>query len=113
MLGSAGSTDLGYILENVVYFELLRRGNIVHIGKQGDREVDFIAQNPETNATTYYQVSYTVTHKDTLQRELEPLQMLNDNYEKIILTTDIHETNYQGIKQINVINWLLGYGRGL
>jgi predicted AAA+ superfamily ATPase len=100
--------DLGYILENVVYFELLRRGNIVHIGKHWDEEVDFVARNPETNEIVYYQVSYTVAHSDTLQRELRPFKAIHDNYEKILLTTDIHESNYEGVKQINVINWLLG-----
>jgi predicted AAA+ superfamily ATPase len=55
----------------------------------------------------YYQVSYTVTNEATLQRELAPFQAINDNYEKILLTTDIHEANYEGVKQLNIINWLL------
>jgi predicted AAA+ superfamily ATPase len=56
----------------------------------------------------YYQVAWTVAHKDTLQRELAPFLAMNDNYEKILLTTDVYETDYEGIKQVNVINWLMG-----
>jgi predicted AAA+ superfamily ATPase len=107
LLGNSKSPDLGYLLENVVYFELLRRGNVVHIGKHGEEEIDFIAKNPETNEIIYYQVSDTITHPETLQRELKPFTSIHDNYEKILLTTDIHEGNYDGIKQVNVINWLL------
>jgi predicted AAA+ superfamily ATPase len=69
--------------------------------------VDFVARNPETNAIVYYQVAWTVAHNDTLQRELTPFQALNDNYEKMLLTTDIYETDYKGIKQVNVVNWLI------
>ena len=69
--------------------------------------MDFVARNPETDEIVYYQVSYSVVHEDTLRRELEPFRTMHDHHEKILLTTDIHEAHYDGIKQRNVINWLL------
>lgn len=98
--------DEGHLLENVVYLELLRRGYRVNIGKSGDFEVDFVAENP--NDIKYYQVSKTLSTEDVLNRELRSLNSIDDNYEKIILTMDRSiNKDYNGIKVINLIDWLL------
>ena len=99
--------DLGHLLENVVYLELLRRKNRVNIGKMAEKEVDFVAAG--INEIEYYQVSASVLDEKTLERELVPLQEIKDNYPKTLLTLDDigNGANYEGIKQINVIDWLL------
>ncbi|MCI7789186.1 MAG: DUF4143 domain-containing protein, partial [Lachnospiraceae bacterium] len=99
-------TDIGHILENIVYLELLRRGYEVYIGKTGDAEVDFIAINSE--GQEYYQVAQTVMDESTLKRELSPLDSIKDHNPKYLLTMDYMPlTSYNGIKQINVLEWLL------
>lgn len=98
--------DAGHILENIVYLELIRRGYKVYIGKTGEKEIDFVAENKE--GFTYFQVAYTTREKTTLERELAPLQDINDHYPKYILTMDIDPiADYDGIKKINVLDWLL------
>lgn len=98
--------DVGHILENIVYLELLRRGYKVYIGKTGEKEVDFVAVNKE--GTIYYQVAYTTRDEKTLERELSALKSINDHYPKYILTMDIDpEVDYDGIRKMNVIDWLL------
>ena len=105
LLGSK-TGDEGRILENVVYLELLRRGYEVYIGKNDDNEVDFVAINEK--GEEYYQVSYTVKDKKTLERELRPLDNIKDHNPKFLLTTDYTPyTSHNGIKQINVFDWLL------
>ena len=102
--------DFGHILENVVYLELKRRGYDVYIGKMGEYEIDFVAIN--NKGKLYVQVAETLKSSDnkTLLRELRPLQKINDNYEKIILTLDkIPSANEEGIKIYNVLEWLLNY----
>ena len=98
--------DLGFSLENIVFFELLRRGYKVNVGKNGDTEVDFVAQ--KQGVLHYYQVTADMTNEDTFDREIRPLQSIKDNYEKIILTMD-HMTlgDYEGIKVIHLLDWLL------
>ena len=111
MLGQESSRDMGHILENVVYLELLRRGYDVYIGKYDELEVDFVAKKPEN--TIYYQVALTTRENDdgtnkTLERELTPLKKINDNYPKYILTLDEDlDVDFDGIKKINVLDWLL------
>ena len=98
--------DEGHLLENIVYLELLRRGYRVNIGKSNDYEVDFIAENP--NDIKYYQVTKSLSSEDVKNRELRSLESINDNYEKIILTMDKSINNdYNGIKVINIIDWLI------
>ncbi len=105
LLGSKQADD-GHILENVVYLELLRRGYEVYIGKNEDSEVDFVAVSER--GVEYYQVSYTVKEQKTLERELKPLNTISDHNPKFLLTTDFTPyTSHNGIKQINVFNWLL------
>lgn len=104
---SSSSRDLGHLIENVVYLELLRRNNRVNIGKLSENEVDFVVAN--MNGLEYYQVAASVLDENTLKRELTPLLEIKDNYPKILLTLDEigNNTNYEGIKQINLIDWLL------
>ncbi len=100
------ANDVGHILENMVYLELIRRGYKVFVGKVDDVEIDFVAQNYEGNL--YVQVSATVRDKSTLERELKPLQIVKDNYPKLLLTLDDDPAvDFNGIKQINVLEWLL------
>lgn len=107
LLLASTASDLGHLIENVVYLELLRRGNKVSIGKLAEKEVDFVASN--TEGITYYQVSATVLGETTLTRELEPLQKIPDHHPKMLLTLDEigAGNNYDGIKQVNLLDWLL------
>lgn len=98
--------DIGFSIENIVFFELLRRGNKVNIGKYGSTEVDFVAQ--KQGIVTYYQVTADMTAEETFEREMRPLRSIQDNYEKIVLTLDSFSPgNYEGIKVMNVMKWLL------
>lgn len=101
--------DLGFSIENIVYFELLRRGYKVNIGKYANSEVDFVTQ--KNGVLTYYQVTADMTNQSTFEREMTPLKNIRDNYEKIVLTLDKFSVgNYEGIKVINLIDWLLEKG---
>ena len=96
----------GHILENIVFLELLRRDYLVYIGKVGETEVDFVAEKP--NDKVYIQVTESMQSPETRERELRPLRMIGDNYEKIILSMDRSFINsYEGIKSLNLIDWLL------
>lgn len=98
--------DIGHILENVIYLELLRRGYRVYVGKVGTVEVDFVAVNE--NGTEYYQVAYSVMDENTLNRELASLDSIRDHNPKYLLTMDfVPPVSYNGIKQINALDWLL------
>lgn len=98
--------DLGFSVENIVFFELIRRGNRVAVGKYGSAEVDFVARRQDV--ITYYQVTADMTAKETFEREMRPLRSIHDNYEKIVLTLDRFSAgNYDGIKVVNVVDWLL------
>lgn len=106
LLGKKADSDMGHILENIVYLELLRRGYKVYIGKVDDLEVDFVAENRD--GLRYYQVALTVRDEKVLERELRSLQKTGDHYPKTLLTLDMDlETDYDGIKKINVVDWLL------
>lgn len=98
--------DSGHALENIVYFELLRRGYDVSIGKVDQSEVDFIATKADDKL--YVQVTESMTGEDVRKRELAPLQKINDNYEKIVLSMNPGmDSSYEGIKSINLIDWLI------
>jgi len=116
MLLSNKETDLGHVLENVVYLELLRRNpksitvgkdEKITIGKLDTKEVDFVVQNK--NETFYYQVATNLTDPNTLKRELDPLNAIKDHYQKFIITLDDYTAGsiYNGIKIINIIDFLL------
>ena len=105
MLGNSGR-DVGHILENVIYLELIRRGYEVYIGKIEDVEVDFVAR--DENGIKYIQVAATVRDEKTLARELRPLQKIHDHYPKCILTLDMDPiADYEGIRKINALEFLL------
>lgn len=107
MLLGSRSFDAGRILENIVFLELLRRQKKVYIGKMDNLEVDFVAI--DENDITYYQVAATVRDEKTLKRELASLQQIKDQYPKYILTLDEDPTaDYDGIKRINALKWLMG-----
>lgn len=106
MLLGKRSVDVGHILENVVYLELIRRGYNVYVGQVEDAEVDFVAMNED--GMTYFQVSASVRDEKTLERELSSLRKISDNYPKILLTLDDDPAaDYNGIKRINALDWLL------
>ena len=98
--------DIGYLIENTVYFELLRRGYKVNIGKIGNSEVDFVAQ--KNGVIEYYQVTATMIDENTFDREMKPLKAIKDNYKKTVLTLDRFSLgNYNGIEIKNIIDWLI------
>lgn len=99
--------DSGHAIENVVYFELLRRGYDVAIGKVGNAEVDFIATKADDKL--YVQVTESMVSEEVRNRELAPLQKIDDNYEKIVLSLDTGiDGSYEGIKSLNLVEWLIG-----
>ena len=97
----------GFSYENLVYFELLRRGYDVSIGKIGTLEVDFRAV--KNNEITYFQVTESLINDSTRNREIHPFQCIDDHYDKIILSLDKGYSNINGIKVINLIDWFLLY----
>lgn len=99
------NTDIGHILENIVYLELIRRGFTVSIGKVGDLEIDFMAESGEDKV--YYQVAASVLDPGTFAREITPLRKIPDHYPKFILSMDEIPMGEDGIKQLNVIDFLL------
>ena len=107
LLGKKADSDMGHILENIVYLELLRRGYKVYVGKVDDLEIDFVAQNRE--GLKYYQVALSVRDEIVLERELKSLRKTGDFYPKYLLVYDMDlAADYDGIKKINIIEWLLG-----
>lgn len=106
-LVKTSDSDIGRILENVVYLELLRRGYDVYVGDIENGEIDFVAIKPDD--TQYFQVSATTLEESTLKRELAPFAAVRDNYPKILLTLDtiFGTADYDGVKKRNVIDWLL------
>ena len=108
LLGNRGG-DVGHILENIVYFELLRRGYEVAIGKVGEKEIDFIAT--KMNEKKYIQVTDNMNAPETRARELAPLQAVQDNYEKIVIAMDCDLiSDVDGIKIVKALDFLLNEG---
>lgn len=106
MLLGYRDADRGHIIENIVFLELIRRDYHVYIGKVGETEVDFVAEKP--NDKLYIQVTESMQSYETRERELRPLRMIPDNYEKIVLSMDRNYINsYDGIKSLYLIDWLL------
>lgn len=106
MLLGGKNIDIGHTLENVIYLELIRRGYNVYIGQNEIQEIDFVAQKGDN--TEYYQVCASVRNKDTLEREVNSLNNVDDHYPKYILTLDDDiDGNYNGIKKINALHWLI------
>ena len=107
LLTAESTSDMGHLLENIVYMELKRRYMRVSIGKIAEFETDFVVENADESA--YYQVSASVLDEGTKERELRPLQKIKDNHPKVLLTLDVigKNANYDGIRQYNLIDWLL------
>jgi predicted AAA+ superfamily ATPase len=105
LLGREQLADLGHILENVVYLELLRRGNSVWIGKNAEHEIDFVTKDP-TGYLHYYQVCLTMRDEATRERELSAFMKLKNHHPKIVITLDPEEPTYNGIVQRNATKWL-------
>jgi predicted AAA+ superfamily ATPase len=97
--------DIGRVLENIVYLELVRRGYTVKIGKVGEKEVDFVATIGDKRE--YYQVAASVLDPITYEREFSPLQLIKDHYPKYVLTMDELPGGHNGIQQKNIVDWLL------
>ena len=106
MLLGYRDADRGHILENLIYLELIRRDYKVSIGKVGETEVDFVAEKPDEKI--YIQVAETMEGEEVRARELRPLRLISDNYEKIVLSMDkSYIQSYDGIKSLNIIDFLL------
>lgn len=106
-LGEKYNKDLGHNLENIVFLELIRRGNEVYIGKADDTEIDFVVKTPQGDRE-YYQVAWSTKDQNTFEREMRPFELIKDYNKRILLTTDVEpETSYKGIQKINIIDWLL------
>ena len=105
LLGNTLGKDLGHILENIIFLELKRRGYKIYVGKDNDNEVDFVCETEDD--VIYIQVSLSVREENTLKRELKPLESIQDNYKKYIITLDYDTNNYNGIKQISAMDFLL------
>lgn len=106
LVGKERMTDRGHILENIVYLELLRRGNKIWTGTSRNNEVDFVCRTP-TGDIEYYQVAWQISNEKTMEREFGALEKIKDNYPKFLLTTDSFTQNRSGIKNLNVFQWLL------
>jgi predicted AAA+ superfamily ATPase len=106
LLGREQLSDLGHILENIVYFELLRRDNSVWIGKNAEHEIDFVAKD-NNGYQHYYQVCLTMRDEAVRKRELLAFDKLKNHHPKTVISLDPEEPTYNGIVQRNAINWLL------
>ena len=106
LLGKNLSTDRGHLLENIVYLELIRRNNQVWTGKIDTLEVDFVVRTADGH-TQYIQVTQSLQNPETLNRELKPFDKIADHYEKIIISMDYETGSYNGVKHLNLIDWLL------
>ena len=106
LLGRNNNRDLGHILENIIFLELKRKGYRIYIGKNDDTEVDFVVETGDEYI--YIQVALSVREEQTLQRELKSLETIPNHYKKYIITLDYDTNNYNGIKQISAIDFLLG-----
>jgi uncharacterized protein len=107
LVGKDRTTNRGHILENIVYLELVRRGNKIWTGTSRNSEVDFVCRT-KTGEIAYYQLAWQMTNEKTLDREFVALEKIKDNYPKILLTTDGFTQHRSGVKHLNVFHWLLG-----
>lgn len=105
-IGKERKTERGHILENIVYLELLRRGNKIWTGTSRNSEVDFVCKT-KTGDIEYYQVAWQMTNEKTVEREFGALEKIKDNYPKFLLTSDSFTQDRGGIRHLNVFNWLL------
>ena len=106
LLGNKEGMDLGHILENIIFLELKRRGHKIYVGKTENSEIDFVIE--DNREIKYIQVALTVRDKNTLNRELAPLNSIEDHHPKYLITLDFDTNNHSGIKQINAFDYLMG-----
>lgn len=106
LAGKERTTDRGHILENIVFLELMRRGNKIWSGTTRNNEVDFVCKTP-SGEVEYYQVAWQLANEKTIEREFGALENINDHYPKYLLTTDSFTQNRSGVIHLNVFNWLL------
>lgn len=106
LVGKQRTTDRGHMLENIVFLELIRRGNKVWIGTSRNNEIDFVCKT-NTGDIAYYQVAWQLTQESTIAREFGALEKIKDNYPKFLLTTDGFTQSRNGIQHLNVFHWLL------
>ena len=106
LIGRDRTANRGHILENIVYLELLRRGYKIWTGTLRNAEIDFTVKN-RNGDIEYYQVSWTISNAETERREFTPLEMVNDNYPKFLLSTESFPQSRAGIIHKNVFEWLL------
>ncbi|HHX18022.1 MAG TPA: ATP-binding protein [Clostridium sp.] len=106
LLGNKEGMDLGHILENIIFLELKRRGHKIYVGKTENSEIDFVIE--DNREIKYIQVALTVRDKNTLNRELAPLNSIEDHHPKYLITLDFDTNNHSGIKQINALDYLMG-----
>lgn len=106
LLGKNRNRDLGHILENIIFLELKRKGYRIYIGKNDVNEIDFVVETEDDYI--YIQVALSVRDEETLKRELRPLETISDHYKKYLITLDYDTNNFNGIKQISAIDFLLG-----
>lgn len=111
LVGKDRTTDRGHILENIVYLELLRRGNKIWTGTSRNSEVDFVCKT-KTGDIEYYQVAWQMTNEKTIEREFGALEKIKDNYPKFLLTTESFTQGRKGVRHLNVYNWLLNTNKG-
>lgn len=97
--------DITRVIENIVYMELLRRDYEITIGKIDGLEVDFVCK--KSGKIIYVQVSYILANEETIEREFEPLRLINDNYPKYVITIDYAEMSHDGINHLNLVDFLL------
>lgn len=107
LMGKERKTDRGHILENIVYLELLRRGNKIWTGTARNAEVDFVCKTP-IGEIEYFQVAWQMTNGNTIEREFGSFEKIKDNYPKYLLTTDSFTQNRSGVRHLNVFEWLMG-----
>ncbi len=105
-MGKDRTTDRGHILENIIYLELLRRGNKIWTGTSRNSEVDFVCKT-KTGYIEYYQVAWQLISENTVEREFRALEKIKDNYPKYLLTTDGFTQSKRGVIHLNAFNWLL------
>jgi len=108
LVGKDRTTDRGHILENVVYLELLRRGYKIWTGTSRNSEVDFVCKTPKGDIE-YYQIAWQMTNENTIDREFKALEKISDNYPKFLLTADSFTQSRNGVKHLNVFDWLLDF----
>jgi predicted AAA+ superfamily ATPase len=106
LLGKHKNSDRGHILENIVFLELLHRGYQVWTGSTRNHEIDFVCKTPSGDVE-YYQVAWLLSQPETIEREFSALESVKDNYPKFLLSTDNVTIERQGIKHLNVFQWLL------